>query len=513
MGRPVPMPMMRGLHNVFTQGEYSDLAITCGERTWKVHRLVLCTQSEYFHKACNGPFTEAQDRKIDLSDDDVHVLATMLHYLYHFDYDDEHHFVHGHDAMTHNICMALIADKYNVQPLLILACEKLKGRVSTHWDTPAFAAAISLAFGTASANCKRLRAIVLDAAILHAKELFHDKKFEKFQKAAREQTDFCFEYATAVSAHAAINDNEKFAVKNANGATWFKCPGEGCQKHDTLFRVKTYGFHPDWKLNSTVANTNNANKSSPGSFVTPEPLAPLINGLKRAFDSPKHADLTIICQDRQWKAHKVLLCAQSEWFQKACAEPWKEGKESTITFTEDEPEVVDAMLHWFYEFDYGISQKNKYPLVLDLRVHVAAQKYLLPNLKHLAATKFEQRAEKEWQSEDFACAIMEVYDGHLHIDDALKQTIVRIANDHRSQLFVAAKDHEMYKAMVVEIPIFGVDVLIASCSSGNVDGWTKYKCPSCGTHWGVQGKATYLGCPKGCQRAQTLSWWVPYKQA
>ncbi|KAI7332536.1 hypothetical protein KC315_g4609 [Hortaea werneckii] len=249
MGRPVPMPMMRGLHNVFTQGEYSDLAITCGERTWKVHRLVLCTQSDYFRKACNGPFTEAQDRKIDLSDDDVHVLATLLHYLYHFDYDDEHHFVHGHDAMTHNICMALIADKYNVQPLLILACEKLKGRVSTHWDTPAFAAAISLAFGNASANCKRLRSIILDATILHAKELFHDKKFEKFQKAAREQTDFCFEYATAVSAHAAINDNEKFAVTNANGATWFKCPGEGCQKHDTLFRVKTYGFHPDWKLN------------------------------------------------------------------------------------------------------------------------------------------------------------------------------------------------------------------------------------------------------------------------
>ncbi|KAI7257544.1 hypothetical protein KC343_g6461 [Hortaea werneckii] len=249
MGRPVPMPMMRGLHNVFTQGDYSDLAITCGDRTWKAHRLVLCTQSEYFRKACNGPFAETQDRKIDLSDDDVHVLATMLHYLYHFDYDDEHHFVHGHDAMTLNICMALIADKYNVQPLLILACEKLKGRVSTHWDTPAFAAAISLAFGTSSANCKRLRSIVLGAAILHAKELFHDKKFEKFQKAAREQTDFCFEYATAVSAHAAITDSEKFAVKNANGATWFKCRGETCQKHEGLFRVKMSGFHPDWKLN------------------------------------------------------------------------------------------------------------------------------------------------------------------------------------------------------------------------------------------------------------------------
>ncbi|KAI7182969.1 hypothetical protein KC363_g8480 [Hortaea werneckii] len=263
-----------------------------------------------------------------------------------------------------------------------------------------------------------------------------------------------------------------------------------------------------------MANTNDANKSSPGSFVTPEPLAPLLNGLKRAFDSPKHADLTIICQGRQWKAHKVLLCAQSEWFEKSCAGCWKEGKEGTITLKEDDPQVIDAMLHWFYEFDYGTSPGNECPLVLDLRVHAAAEKYLLPNLKRLAATKFELRAEKEWQSTDFACAIKEVYDcDPLNVDDDLRQKIVRIVNDHRSELFDAAKGHEMFKDIAVDIPEFGRDVLIASCGTGPGDGWAKFRCPGCGMHWAIQRTTHSMGCPQDCYRRQPPSFWVSYKLA
>ncbi|KAI7534374.1 hypothetical protein KC331_g12600 [Hortaea werneckii] len=228
-----------------------------------------------------------------------------------------------------------------------------------------------------------------------------------------------------------------------------------------------------------MANTNNANKSSPGSFVTPEPLAPLLHGLKRAFDSPKHADLTIICQGRQWKAHKVLLCAQSEWFEKSCTRCWKEGKEGTITLEEDDPQVVDAMLHWFYEFDYGTSQDNKCPLVLDLRVHAAAEKYLLPNLKRLAATKFEQRAQTEWKSEGFANAVYEAYVSLLESDSGLKQKIVQIVNEHRSDLFHPVQGSETFKNMAFEIPEFGRDVLIASSGTGDSNGWVKYKCPHC----------------------------------
>ncbi|MCJ1289159.1 hypothetical protein MMC34_000691 [Xylographa carneopallida] len=37
-------------------GAYHDLVIHCRPRSWKVHRVVLCVQSEFFRNVCDGPF-------------------------------------------------------------------------------------------------------------------------------------------------------------------------------------------------------------------------------------------------------------------------------------------------------------------------------------------------------------------------------------------------------------------------------------------------------------------------
>ncbi|KAI7081865.1 hypothetical protein KC356_g8823 [Hortaea werneckii] len=231
--------------------------------------------------------------------------------------------------------------------------------------------------------------------------------------------------------------------------------------------------------------THGPKKCSSASFVTPEPLAPLLNGLKRAFDTSHHADLTIVCQGRRWKAHKVVLCAQSEWFMKSCAKSWKEGQEGEITFKNDEPAVIEATLHWFYEFDYGTSQDIKWPLVLDVQVYAVAEKYSLPNLKRLAATKFEQRAEKEWQSVDFAQAIVEVYGGVLKIDDALRPKITRIVNKHRVELFHPVHGSKKFSSMSVTIPQLARDVLAASCVMEHGDEWAKAVAPDGPGHGGL----------------------------
>ncbi|KAI6815994.1 hypothetical protein KC340_g16499 [Hortaea werneckii] len=263
-----------------------------------------------------------------------------------------------------------------------------------------------------------------------------------------------------------------------------------------------------------MAYTNDANKSSPGSFVTTEPLAPLLNGLKRAFDSSDHTDFTIICQGRQWKAHKVVLCAQSEWFKKSCAECWKEGQEGAITFPEDEPDVIEAMLHWFYEFDYGTSQDIKWPLALDVKVYAVAGKYLLPNLQRLAAAKFEQRAKKEWQSEDFAEAITEIYDGPLE-SIILRATVAQIVTEHRMELFHPGEGSKRFISMAGKIPKFGRDLLVMWCLFEHGDEWAKYNCPKCGACWAIEKKSrgTVLGCPKGCHSNRGSTWWDRFEQA
>jgi hypothetical protein len=44
------------LSTLLESGRYSDLTVTCGKRNWKVHKSVLCVQSDFFAKACDGGF-------------------------------------------------------------------------------------------------------------------------------------------------------------------------------------------------------------------------------------------------------------------------------------------------------------------------------------------------------------------------------------------------------------------------------------------------------------------------
>ncbi|SMY22941.1 unnamed protein product [Zymoseptoria tritici ST99CH_1A5] len=84
-----------GLANLFRTEEYSDFTIKCGPYEFKVHRSVVCQQSEYFKAACrSNSFKEGETRLIilDTSDendpasDDPEAVKQMIHFLYHMDY-------------------------------------------------------------------------------------------------------------------------------------------------------------------------------------------------------------------------------------------------------------------------------------------------------------------------------------------------------------------------------------------------------------------------------------------
>lgn len=44
------------LSTLLESGKYSDLTLYCGSRKWKAHKSVLCIQSDFFAKACDGEF-------------------------------------------------------------------------------------------------------------------------------------------------------------------------------------------------------------------------------------------------------------------------------------------------------------------------------------------------------------------------------------------------------------------------------------------------------------------------
>jgi hypothetical protein len=92
---------------LLTSGAYSDLTITCGSDTYKVHKNIVCERAEFFARAVNfggevsrlpqhvgdprnvraDTAKEAQTGIIDLPEDEPEVVKLLVQYLYEGEYD------------------------------------------------------------------------------------------------------------------------------------------------------------------------------------------------------------------------------------------------------------------------------------------------------------------------------------------------------------------------------------------------------------------------------------------
>ncbi|KAK4544760.1 hypothetical protein LTR36_004009 [Oleoguttula mirabilis] len=254
-------------------------------------------------------------------------------------------------------------------------------------------------------------------------------------------------------------------------------------------------------------------KSASTILDVPSPLLPLIAGMKRVFASTEHADLTITCKGREWEVHKVLLCAQSEWFQKACAGPFKEAEEKKIKLDDDDPEVVNAMLHYLYNFDYGGDYDNSpdriAPIMLDIRVFAIADKYLITPLKELAVEVFTERAAAGWGTDEFAAAISEIYSIIPEHEDHMRRIVVRAVQEHATELFSEGPSYASFNSVMRQIADFGADVSQALARRSTMVTW--YCCPTCSSTFAMGDyEGVGFDCPMRCCSFRTVFWWTDH---
>ncbi|KAK6840007.1 btb poz-like protein [Apiospora arundinis] len=68
--------------DLYQTGKYSDIKVRCEDRTWNLHRAVICQRCPYFEKAFSGPFVEAQNAEVvleEFSKDDVEIALIYLY--------------------------------------------------------------------------------------------------------------------------------------------------------------------------------------------------------------------------------------------------------------------------------------------------------------------------------------------------------------------------------------------------------------------------------------------------
>ncbi|KZM22846.1 hypothetical protein ST47_g6010 [Ascochyta rabiei] len=80
--------LLEKLKGLFECADYSDFTITCGVETFRVHKAIVCSQSEFFKRAERFPVgTGAANGTIDLPEDDPAVIKLLFQYLYEAEYE------------------------------------------------------------------------------------------------------------------------------------------------------------------------------------------------------------------------------------------------------------------------------------------------------------------------------------------------------------------------------------------------------------------------------------------
>ncbi|KAF2162826.1 hypothetical protein M409DRAFT_26682 [Zasmidium cellare ATCC 36951] len=217
------------LNRVFGDSKYSDLTIECGESTWHVHRVVICAQSPFFDKACSNGFKETSSKLIKLEDDDPTIVREMLRYLYTGDYLEqtkEGEEGSRRSALSTNVHIHTIADKYDIPALGDVAISKFSARAAREWKTEAFAGAIEEMYTSANENKEPMHKAAVAIAAENAKTLLNDDCGQAFRKIAEAVPKFAAELSIEI-----VNMKEKMPPTFAR----YRCPNSmRCNKVNML---------------------------------------------------------------------------------------------------------------------------------------------------------------------------------------------------------------------------------------------------------------------------------------
>lgn len=142
------------------------------------------------------------------------------------------------------------------------------------------------------------------------------------------------------------------------------------------------------------------------------------------------------------------------------------------------------MIHFLYHFDYQVDTSEDAPMAIlqDIRLFLAADKYLVQPLRKLALKNIRSRLRTEWNTEAFSAAIREIYTLFPTQKDMLKPEIIKILKRHRELLQNTDAIYGALESALRELGEFAADAAIALAEPmlGRYRAQA-FKCPSCDT--------------------------------
>ncbi|KAF7186177.1 Kelch-like protein 18 [Pseudocercospora fuligena] len=189
-------------------------------------------------------------------------------------------------------------------------------------------------------------------------------------------------------------------------------------------------------------------------------------------------DVKIKCQSFEMAAHRNVLAAQSDWFLKAFTNGFVETGANEIILQEDEPSVIEALVHFCYNFDYcdtgekcssGLAGGGG-PMAFNVHVFAAAEKYLIEPLQRFALNRLRYHSRINFNAEDFAKAIEHAYTATSDPKSLLRRMIIKISFDEMDHLFSTNGRHKsaVFDAVADRVPSYAADLMRAAQRTGRL---------------------------------------------
>ncbi|OOF96480.1 hypothetical protein ASPCADRAFT_4523 [Aspergillus carbonarius ITEM 5010] len=175
------------VQSYFSSGEFSDLTICTINQEFKVHRLVVCGQSEYFSRMFKRDWVETTESLVRFEDDDPEAIQAMIQFMYGIDYDSSNSGDGRPCPLLFAVKMYQVADKYAVPRLQQRAKKSFQTIAKTCWQMDDFSTAIAEAYRCTTKTDRSLRDPLVEISREHIDEL---RNKDEFQKVLEETTGF-----------------------------------------------------------------------------------------------------------------------------------------------------------------------------------------------------------------------------------------------------------------------------------------------------------------------------------
>lgn len=223
----------------------------------------------------------------------------------------------------------------------------------------------------------------------------------------------------------------------------------------------------------TASRGNDISTSIPSCTMAPPVFESFLSSLKTYYNTETLSDVIVVCEGEEFKVHKVILSAHSEYFAKQLSGAWKESLEGKIDIKDFDASVVEGMLRFMYSFDYA-STCGTSSMVFDAQMYQIADKYQIPSLKAHSMSRFGAAIATGWDMDDFSVAVSVVYNSTPSDDRSLRDLAVETSCANIEKLL----QHDDFCKLLRETPDFSADLIPVLCDERQPT-IQRYQCPFC----------------------------------